>query len=65
MIGQVRKLAVQAVVAARAQPVRRVLAIAARWPQVELDGQFLVMHAFSIAQQNIQLAQGVAARADR
>ena len=48
MAGQVAQFAVQAVMAARAQPVRRIMAVPAGWPQVELDGQFQMVNAFPV-----------------
>ncbi len=62
---QVRQLAVQAVMAAGAQPLGAVLAIAGLGAQVQLDRQFQVVHAVTVAQQHVQFAQGVAAAADR
>ncbi|MNT35140.1 hypothetical protein D3C72_1711580 [compost metagenome] len=59
-----RQLTVQTVMTTWAQPVRRVLAIAAWRPQIEFDRQFQMVHALLIAQENIQLAQGVATGAD-
>ena len=62
---QVRQLAVQAVVTARAKPLRAVAAVAVLRAQVELDRQLQVMHAFAVAQQHVQFTEGVPLTADR
>lgn len=65
MLGKMRQLAVQSVMAARPQPLRRVLAITRLRPEIELDCQFQVMHAIAVAQQHVQLTQGMPGAADR
>ncbi len=57
------QLGLQAIVAARPQPAPRVGTEALR-AQVQLDGQFQVMHPIAITQHHIQLAQGPAVFAD-
>lgn len=64
MLGQMRQLAVQSVMTARPQPLCGVLAITVLWPQIQLDRQFQVVHAIAVAQQHVQLAEGVTGTAD-
>ncbi|MNE79145.1 hypothetical protein D3C80_1756090 [compost metagenome] len=64
MFGQVRQLAVQTVVATGAEPMGRVQAVAVLRAQVELDGQFQVVHTVAVAQQHVQFAQGMPFLAD-
>lgn len=64
MTGQVRQLGAEAVMAAGAEPVRRVLAIVDGWAQVEFDGQFQMMIAVTVAQQQVEFTQGAPAVAD-
>lgn len=63
MGGQMGQLAVQAVVAAGAHPVRRVVALAGA--QIELHRQLQMVHAVLVAQQQVQLAERASAQADR
>ena len=65
VLGQVRQLAVQSIMAARAQPLRGVLAVAGLRAQVEFDRQLQVVHAIAVTQQHVQLAQGMPGAADR
>ena len=65
MLGQVRQLAVQSIMAAWPQPLRGVLAVTLLRPQIQLDRQFQVMHAVTISHQHVQLAQRVPRAADR
>jgi hypothetical protein len=61
----VRQFAVQSIMAAGAQPLRGIVAVAVLRPQVQLDRQLQVMHAVAITQQHVQLAEGVAFATDR
>ncbi len=65
VLAQVRQLAIQAIMAAGAEPVLRFLATALLRSEVELDRQFQVMHAIAVTQQHIEFAEGVAVTADR
>ncbi|MCY1518378.1 hypothetical protein D9M68_530980 [compost metagenome] len=65
VLAEVFQLAVEAVVAARAYPFRGIAAIAMARAEVELDRQFQVMHPFGVAQQQVELAQGLPGDADR
>ena len=59
MLAQVRQFEIQTVMAARAEPVRQIITAGLLLPQVELDRQLKVVHAFFITQQHIQFTQGV------
>ena len=59
------EFAVQAVIAAGAQPVAGVAAIGLLRAKVQLDRQFQVVNPVTITQQQVQFTQGVAAQADR
>ena len=65
MLAQVRQFAVQPIVATRAEPLRSVVPVAILRAEIQFDRQFQVMHAIAIAQQHVQLAQGVTFAADR
>ena len=65
MLAQVRQLAIQPVVTARAQPLRRVAAVAVLRAEIQLYRQLYVMHAVTVAQQHIQFAQCLTVQADR
>ncbi|MNE55740.1 hypothetical protein D3C80_1505950 [compost metagenome] len=49
-----RQLAVEPVMATRAQPLRGVQAVTVLGAEVQLDGQFQVMDAVAITQQQVQ-----------
>ncbi len=51
--------------ATRAQPLRGVQPVSVLGPEVQLDGQFQVVDAVAIAQQQVQFAQGMAFASDR
>lgn len=65
VLAQVRQFAVQPIVATRTEPLRGILSVAVLRAEVQLDRQFQVMHAVAIAQQHVQLAQGVTLATDR
>ncbi len=65
MQAEVFQFAVEAVVAARADPLGGFAAIAMAWAQIELDCQLQVVNALRIAQEQVELAQGLAGDADR
>ncbi|MOA58185.1 hypothetical protein D3C78_1825300 [compost metagenome] len=65
MFSQVRQFSVQTVMTARPQPVRSILAISPRRPQVQFDGQLQVVNPFAVVQEDVQFAQRVPASADR
>src|SRR5690606_29917310 len=62
---QMTELEIQSVLAAGAQPACRIAAVTVLWTEVKLDSQLQVMHAFGIAQQQVEFAQGTAAPPDR
>src|SRR5690606_27824929 len=65
MPGQVVELAVQPVLGARPEPLRRVAAVAGARAEIELYRQLHVAHPLAIAQQQVPSAQGASAQADR
>lgn len=65
MFIQMGQLEVQPIMAAGAQPLPAIGAVALLWAEVELDGKFQMVHTVAVAQQHVELAQGVASAADR
>ncbi|MNY16286.1 hypothetical protein D3C86_1495430 [compost metagenome] len=59
------ELDIQAVVAARADPVGAFGTALLLRAEVEFDRQFQVVHAFLVAQQQVEFAEGLAVLADR
>ena len=51
MLAEVLEFAVQPVIAAGAEPLRRVRAVTVLRNEVEIDRQLQVMHAFAVTQQ--------------
>jgi len=65
MLGQMRQLTVQPVMAPRPEPQGRVLAVAVLRAQIQFDRQFQMMHAVAVADQHVQFTQGMPGAADR